>query len=215
MLRDVPSYGSDLPGELTTPTGAALLRAFASRFGPMPAMTVTAVGYGAGSRDLPAANVTRLVIGEPAPSVPDGLSRETVVELSANLDHLSPEHVAFAAEELLEAGALDVWQTPVVMKKGRAAVLFTALAMPPDADRLAGLLVRLTGSLGVRMRATERLVAPREVREMETSLGVARVKVARIDGRDVARAEYEDVAGIARRLAAEAQELLRGEDPTR
>lgn len=215
LLRDVPSYGSDLPGELTTPTGAALLRAFASRFGPMPAMTVTAVGYGAGSRDLPAANVTRLVIGEPAPSVPDGLSRETVVELCANLDHLSPEHVAFAAEELLEAGALDVWQTPVVMKKGRAAVLFTALAMPPDADRLAGLLVRLTGSLGVRMRATERLVAPREVREMETSLGVVRVKVAHIDGRDVVRAEYEDVAGIARRLAAEAQELLRGEDPTR
>lgn len=213
LLRDVPSYGGDLPGELTTPTGAALLRAFALRFGPMPAMTVTAIGYGAGSRDLPTANVTRVVLGRPTRSVPDGLSREEVVELAANLDHLSPEHVAFAAEELLAAGALDVWQTPALMKKGRAAVVLSALATPPDADGLAALLVRLTGSLGVRTRTTERVVAPREVREVETSLGTARVKVARIAGRDVVRAEYEDVARIARRIADEAEATLRGEGP--
>ncbi len=200
LLESVPVEAGPLPGEATTPTGAALVRACATGFGPLPAMTLTAIGHGAGSRDVAGVpNVARVLIGtadEPAEAV---AGVEAVIELETTVDHLSAEHLAFCCEETLAAGGLDVWQTPAVMKKGRAGTIVTALAAPPDAGRLAEHLVKLTGSLGVRIRPITRSVVEREVRTVETSFGPVRVKVAGTGAWLRVRPEYEDVAAIARR----------------
>ncbi len=192
-------------GELTTPTGAALVRSLATGFGPLPSMVATTVGYGAGTRDVGFPNVTRVVVGErtagvPAPSSGDvgRLALETIAVLETNIDHLSPEQLAFCAEELLAEGALDVWQTPIVMKKGRAAVALSLMCTPGDAERLVVRTHELTGTLGVRRRDVERTVVAREERTFDTRHGAVRVKVARVDGQTQARAEHDDVARIAR-----------------
>lgn len=181
------------PGELTTPTGAALVRACASGFGTAPAMTPTGHGYGAGTRDIGHPNVCRITLGTPATG-PLALDTETVTLLETNIDHISPEAAAVAADQLLAEGALDVWTSPITMKKGRAAFLLSVLAAPERAEHLAARVVALTGSLGVRRRALERYVASREVRVVETRLGAVRIK----DGGGRARPEADDVARIAR-----------------
>jgi len=202
LLEGVPCYGGEVPGELTTPTGAALLRAFADAFGPVPAMTVRAIGSGAGTRDTGVANVARLLVGEPleaAAAAPDvsGVTLEEIVVLETNIDHLSPEALAHAAERVLASGALDVWQTPIVMKKGRLAVLLSALALPEEAAAVAARIVAETGSLGVRIAPTRRYAVPREVATVETSFGSVRVKTWELDGAFGLRAEHDDVARIA------------------
>ena len=205
LLEGVPCYGGILPGELTTPTGAALVRAFADAFGPVPAMTVRAAGTGAGTRDIGVPNVARILVGEslqtvepaPAPDSP-GISVEEIVVLETNIDHLSPEALAHAAERVLAAGALDVWQTPIVMKKGRVAVLLSALALPEEAALLAAQLIAETGSLGVRISPTQRFAAARRVDTVATSFGPMRVKVWEAAGAHGVRAEHDDVARIAR-----------------
>ncbi len=194
----VPVVTGPASGELTTPTGAALLAACVERFSAMPPLTITGIGYGAGTRDIGVPNVCRLILGQESPVAHrepgDGLAVESVAVLETNLDHLSPEELAFACEELLAEGALDVWQTPVVMKKGRLAVVLSVLAAEADAPRLAARVSELTGSLGVRVRTAERFVAPREVLEVPTEWGVVRVKA----GAGRLRPEHEDVARIAR-----------------
>lgn len=202
LLKGVPIEQGPLPGEATTPTGAALVRACAHSFGPLPPMTLRAVGHGAGSRD-PAgvANVARLFVG--AASAHAGADAqvgiEHVVELETAIDHLSAEHLAFCCEELRSAGALDVWQVAAVMKKGRAGTLVTAICHPEDAARLSALFAELTGSLGIRARNITRTVVPREERAVETSLGAVRVKAAGSGDTRRVRVEYEDLAAIARR----------------
>ena len=209
LLVGVPVVAGESTGELTTPTGAALVRVLADRFGPMPAMTVAAVGHGAGSRDTEAANVLRLVVGETpaaATAEPDpgtlsatagelGLTRDRVAVLRAVVDHISAEHLAFALERLLEEGARDTWLTPVIMKKGRPGTEVTVLADLPDTERLAAELVRHTGTLGVRVDRSDRLVAGRSLATVLTEYGPVRVKFG---PGDVARAEHDDCARIAR-----------------
>jgi uncharacterized protein (TIGR00299 family) protein len=193
----VPVVSGTAAGELTTPTGAALLAACVDGFSAMPPATIVGIGYGAGTRDIGVPNVCRLLLAEPAPveqPAPDGSSTETVALLESNLDHLSPEALAFAAEELLGEGALDVWQTPIVMKKGRSAVLLSVLAAEVDMVRMAARVSELTGTLGVRVRMTQRFVAAREIIEVATEWGPVRVKVG--TGRQ--RPEHDDVARIAR-----------------
>lgn len=208
----VPTTPGTAPGELTTPTGAALVAANATGYGPLPPMRPRMIGYGAGSRTLPGiANVARLIIGEPLEEAlvrtiaeaPAG-ELETVVLLESNLDHLSPEAVAFAAEELLAGGALDVWQTSAAMKKDRAGVVLSLLAQPADAERLAARMHALTGTLGVR-RELVRSVVEREVCEVATAWGPARVKV----GAGRFRPEHDDVARIAREHALPYDEVAR------
>ena len=197
----VPTTPGTACSELTTPTGAALVAANATGYGPLQPMRPRAIGYGGGSRTLPGIpNVARLIIGE---RLEESLMRtvaeapagqlEPVVLLETNVDHLSPEAVAFAAEELLSEGALDVWQTPIGMKKGRSAVALSLLAQPVDAERLAARMHALTGTLGVR-REFVRSVIEREVCEVATPWGTARVKV----GAGRYRPEHDDVARIAR-----------------
>jgi len=182
------------PGELTTPTGAALLRACATNFGVCPPLTPQLLGYGAGTRDIGTPNVCRILIGTPAAGSSAGLASEAVTVLEANIDHISPEAAAIAAEQLLAEGALDVWIAPIVMKKGRAAFALSVLVPAAAAENTAGRIVALTGTLGVRRTDSERFVAERESRELQTPYGSVRFKV----GAGRVRAEADDVARIAR-----------------
>lgn len=211
LLEGVPTYGGDIASELTTPTGAALVRAFVDDFGPLPAMTIRAIGTGAGTRDIGTPNIARIIVGDPPELMPVEEGVEEVALLESNVDHLSAEHLAYAAERLLEAGALDVWQTPIVMKKGRAAVTLSVLTTPDSAGLLAGRLMAETGSLGVRVHRVERRFAEREIVEVETSFGCVRMKTWRLGERRGVRAEFDDVARIATdtgRPAAEIAALL-------
>ena len=191
-MRVVPGQAS---GELTTPTGAAVLATFATGFGLMPPMTLRRIGVGVGTRDIGMPNVCRLLVGEaetPAPGL------DQVVLLESNIDHLTPEELAVAAERLRDAGSLDVWQTSIVMKKGRAGTLLGVLAPAADAPRLAERIIAETGTLGVRMIAAERRLVDRDVAEIATSLGIARFKTACLPGTGrVLRVESDDAARIA------------------
>lgn len=198
LLAEAPAVGGPVVGELTTPTGAALLKGLSAHFGDMPQMLVAGVGRGAGTRDIGIPNVCQLMLGAaPDDGAAQDLGLETVVVLQTNIDHISAEELAHAAEQLLEAGALDVWQTPIVMKKGRAAIELGVLATPDDARRLTGLAIALTGSLGIRHQRMERTRANRESSEIATKWGPVRIK----SGAGRVRPEHEDVARIAREHA--------------
>jgi uncharacterized protein (TIGR00299 family) protein len=210
------------PGELTTPTGAALLAGLCAEFGPCPPMVPEAVGCGAGTRDIGSPNVCRLTLGRADPKRPV-LDRAPVTLLETNLDHVAPEQAAFAAEQVLAEGALDVWLTPIVMKKGRAAVLLSVLTRPDVSERTAERIVALTGTLGLRRTDIERFEAERESREVETPWGAARVKVGAPGTAHRVRPEHDDIARISRQhslpygavrdeIARLAEEELRGED---
>jgi len=191
-------------GELTTPTGAALLRVCADGFGAAPPLTPTLIGYGAGTRDIGLPNVCRLILGEPAETrIP--LDSELVVVLETNVDHISPEAASFAAEQLIAEGALDVWQTPVTMKKGRSAFTLSALVATDLADEFASRIVELTGTLGVRRIELPRYVADREARVVDTEWGPVRLKI----GAGRVRPEHDDVAAIARRTGRAYSDVAR------
>jgi uncharacterized protein (TIGR00299 family) protein len=193
LLAGVPTLGGPVPGELTTPTGAALLSALCTGFGPMPALVTAHVGFGAGTRDIGVPNICQLFVGDSV-ATGDRDAAEPVVLLETNIDHIPAEELAFAAEELLAAGALDVWQTPIVMKKGRSAIMLSVLVRPAEATAFAERVIALTGSLGVRREILERTVAGRESRTVQTPWGPALVKL----GAGRVRPEHDDVARIAR-----------------
>lgn len=193
LLRGVPTYGGQVQGELCTPTGAALLRHFVTSYGPQPMMRVDQIGYGMGTKEFESANCVRAFWGET-----EEQNRDTVAELRCNLDDMTPEAVAFAGEILLEAGALDVFTTPIQMKKGRPGVLLTLLCRQEDREKMVRLLFQHTTTLGIRETLCGRSVLEREVETVDTPLGAVRRKTAR--GWDVERSkwEYEDLARIAR-----------------
>jgi hypothetical protein len=195
LLEDTPVVAGTATGELTTPTGAALLRACADVSGPLPAMTLRLVGTGCGTRDIGQPNVCRLLLGEP---LVEALGHEGVTVLETNIDHLTPEELAVAAQRLRDAGALDVWQTSILMKKDRAGVLLSARAPDDVAAGLAERMIAETGTLGVRMLPASRRLVERDVTEVVTSLGTARFKVAVLpDGTRALRVESDDAARIA------------------
>jgi len=199
LLLDMPTIVGSASGELTTPTGAALLH-LADGFGPVPPMTPILLGYGAGTKDIGQANICRLIVGEAATNATHGtaapttLTPDTTVLLETNIDHITPEAVAFAGEELVAEGALDVWITPVAMKKGRAALTLSVLVAPTEAETFAERIVALTGTLGVRVILQPRLIADRETVELETEWGTITLK----HGAGRYRPEHEDIARIAR-----------------
>ena len=193
LLRGAPTYGRDVGVELTTPTGAALLAAMVSGWGPMPSMTIDATGFGAGARelvDLP--NLTQVIVGTIADAPLD--AGQPVVLLEANVDDATGETLAHTVAALLEAGAHDAWLTPIVMKKGRPAYTVSALADPALAGQVAARLTAETGSLGVRGSRLERWPAPRATAEVSVGGLPIRVKVS--PGRT--KAEHDDVARVAR-----------------
>jgi len=189
-------------GELTTPTGAAILAALATEFGPLPAMRVASLGYGAGRKDLAFPNVTRVFIGEAA-----DLSEATAVSvIEANLDDQSPELYHYVMERLFDAGALDVYLQPVLMKKGRPAQVLTVLCRPEALDSLVEILFAETTTFGIRYSERRRVVLQREWLTVAVSGGEVRVKVGRRGGRlQTLSPEYED----CRQLAASAGRPLK------
>lgn len=192
LLEGKPVFSRGPAMELTTPTGAALVATLAKEFGPMPAATVLASGYGAGDRDFPGqANVLRALIAE-LTTAPESV---TVSVLEANIDDSTPEVLGYALERLLEAGALDVTLTPLVMKKQRPGTLLRVIAAPADQETLAALMMSETSTLGLRIHTAERRVQHRESVEVETPYGRVRVKVGANGG---FAPEYEDCRALAR-----------------
>lgn len=206
LLRDVPIYGGAVQGELCTPTGAALLTYFASRFGSMPVMRPTAIGYGMGKKDFEAVNCVRALLGE---SGAEKAADASVCELRCNLDDMTPEAIAFAAERLLAAGALDAYTIPVGMKKSRPGVLLCVICQRERKESLVRLIFRHTTTLGVRESDCRRYMLSREIQCVPTPLGVVRKKIA--SGYGVAREkyEYEDLARIARETGESLPEIVR------
>ncbi|MGI8984332.1 MAG: nickel pincer cofactor biosynthesis protein LarC [Acidimicrobiales bacterium] len=206
LLRGAPSYGRDVPYELTTPTGAAILAATATGWGPMPAMRVGASGFGAGTRDLEGLpNLLQVVVGEALaaePARPEPGQPVTLLEV--NVDDATGETLAHAVAALMDAGALDAWLTPILMKKGRPAYTFSVLADQALADQLAGVLVAETGSLGVRGETLERWAAARTQGQVDVDGIPVRVKV----GAGRVKVEHDDAARAARRTGLPLREVV-------
>jgi len=192
LLEGVPVYGGSVRGELCTPTGAALLKHFVSAFGPMPVMTLEKTGYGMGRKDFEAANCVRALWGETEEKSDD------VLELLCNLDDMNPEDLAYARERLFEAGALDVCTLPLDMKKDRSGVLLLCLCRPGDREIMLGLLFRHTSTLGVRELRCARHTLTRREALAETEFGPVRLKISEGYGVRRCKAEFEDLARIAR-----------------
>lgn len=208
LLKNVPIVGSDLELELVTPTGAVLLSSLAQEFGSIPPMTLTGVGYGAGSHDLPIPNVLRILLGEQATA--NQALTETLALLETNIDDLNPEIYDYVITRLLEAGALDVFLSPIQMKKNRPATLLRVLCRPAEADKLTTILFTETSTLGVRQQTVQRQSLARSVHTVETPFGPVRVKVARWgDGRVKAAPEYDDCRRLAESRGVPLREVYR------
>ena len=192
LLKGIPVYAGELRGEMCTPTGAALLKHFADSFGNMPLMDVSAIGVGLGTRDFGAANCLRAFLGEGGEELP------RISELRCNIDDATPEEIGFAMELLLEKGALDVFTVPIGMKKNRPATLLCCLCTTDREEEMGRLLLRHTPTLGVRIYRPERMTLSRGFETAETAYGPVSVKTAEGWGVRKRKAEYDDIAKIAR-----------------
>ena len=192
LLRGIPMYGWEISGELCTPTGAALLRHFVTEFGKMPSMRVESIGYGMGKKDFPRANCIRALLGQTEEA------GDEIAELCCNLDDMTGEDIGFAMEALLAGGALDVFTTPIGMKKSRPGVLLTVLCRPAEQEKMAKLLFRHTTTLGVRVGLCSRFTLRRSEEVTQTPYGPVRRKISQGYGVCREKSEYEDLAAIAR-----------------
>ena len=198
LLHDAPVYSSGPRVELVTPTGAAIVKTLATRFGAFPAMKIDKAGYGAGTRDFPEhPNLLRLTFGEGL-AVTSEVRYRPHRRARSQLDDLSPQVLAYAMERLLAEGALDVFSVPVQMKKNRAGALLTVLARLEDADCLIKLMFAETSTLGVRRREERRQILARRWESVETQWGAVRIKIANMNGTVSNYApEYEDCRALA------------------
>ena len=193
ILRDVPVYGGEIKSELCTPTGAALLKHFVTRFAPMSVMRVQAIGYGLGNKDFPVANCLRAMLGET-----EDRHTELRYELSANVDDMTAEQVSFATEQLFAAGAVEVYTLPVGMKKSRPGTLIRAIAAAEKKEAVISAFFRHTTTIGVRETETKRYVLSRSVETRQTAYGTVRIKRSEGYGTVKEKIEFEDLARIAR-----------------
>ena len=245
ILEGMPIYGGNVQGELCTPTGAALLKTFADSFGPMPPMTVAKTGYGMGTKNFEQANCLRAMLGEPFPMNGIGSKMQTgqdaegentgsrgaagkdtetenpaaregrITEISCNLDDMTGEDIAFAAEHILQAGALDVFTESIYMKKGRPAVKLTVLARPEDEERLAGEIFRHTSTIGVRIHTDRRYELARRSEQRKTPLGTIEVKISEGFGVRKEKIEFaslKEIAETSGKSVAEVRAALAGEN---
>lgn len=226
ILEGLPVYSGEIKTELCTPTGAALLKYFGQSFGPMPAMTMEKAGYGMGTKDFPqAANCVRVVMGDDAGSgaaasaqngedFGSGL-RDQVYELCCNLDDMTGEEIGFAMEQILAAGALDVWTESITMKKSRPAVKLCVLVRGRDRRFMAEIIFRYTTTIGVREQAWERYTLRRCEQKQETHLGQVNVKFVSGYGTTRGKYEYEDLTKIAREKGMSLAEVKGSLGPAR
>jgi uncharacterized protein (DUF111 family) len=226
LLRDVPLAPLDVEGELTTPTGAAIVAALADEFGPLPAMKVTHIGYGAGQKDFSHPNILRLLVGEAVSTelaaekmpVERRPRMEAIVVLETNLDTASGEAIGGAVESLWAAGALDVSITAIQMKKHRPGVLVSVQSRPADADRMEAVMFAEFPTLGVRRTLLTRTILARQVHEVHTRWGPVAGKIVYMpDGSERFSPEFESCREIADRtgtslpdVMAAAQNAFRG-----
>ena len=202
LLEGIPIYGGSIRGELCTPTGAALLRRFVTRFGPLPPMRVEKTGYGMGTKDFEAANCVRAMLGQTEESAGH------ILELACNLDDMTPEAVGFAMEQLFAAGALDVYTTPIGMKKNRPGVLLTCMCREDDREAMLRTIFRHTSTLGVRVSVCDRYTLSRRQYAVQTPDGEIRVKESSGWGVLRRKAEFEDLSRIARQTDKSIAEVL-------
>ena len=202
ILRGVPIYGGSIQGELCTPTGAALLRHFATKFGDMPVMKTTAIGYGMGKKDFEAANCVRALLGETEDA------GDFITMLECNLDDMSAEAVGFAQERLFAAGALDVYTMAAQMKKSRPGVVLYVMCRSEEKQKMVSLLFRHTTTLGVREQTYRRYTLSRTVDTVQTAYGKVRRKLSSGYGVSREKYEYEDVARIAREQGMSFAEIM-------
>ena len=202
ILKDAPIYGGEIRGELCTPTGAALLQYFASRFGAMPVMRASAIGYGMGKKDFPAANCVRALFGETEEA------GDTVAELSCNVDDMTAEAVGYAMEAFFAAGALEVYTTPAGMKKSRPGVVIHVMCREDKKDEMAALIFRHTTTIGVRENISKRYTLKRFTETVQTPFGEMRKKISTGYGVTREKYEYEDLARVAKEQAMTIGEVL-------
>ena len=198
LLGDAPVYAAGVPMERVTPTGAALLRMLNVQYGSLPAMRVKATGYGAGGRDTPGQpNLLRLLVGE---QVAEEKGTEPIAILETVIDDATPQLLAYVSEILLEAGAWDVYRTPVQMKKGRSGVQLSVLCSPDLLPALREIVLRETTTIGVHWRVEQKASLAREFTTVQTQWGPLQMKIARWAGGEVANVspEYEDCKRIAK-----------------
>lgn len=245
ILEGMPIYGGSVQGELCTPTGAALLKTFVDSFGPMPPMTVAKTGYGMGTKDFEQANCLRAMLGESFTMNDTGSKMQTgqdaegentgsrgaagkdtetenpagregrITEISCNLDDMTGEDIAFAAERILQTGALDVFTESIYMKKGRPAVKLTVLARPEDEERLAGEIFRHTSTIGVRIHTDRRYELARRSEQRKTPLGTIEVKISEGFGVRKEKIEFaslKEIAETSGKSVAEVRAALAEED---
>jgi pyridinium-3,5-bisthiocarboxylic acid mononucleotide nickel chelatase len=198
LLQGKPTYSNGVQKELVTPTGAAIVATLCDSFGPQPAMSVSAIGYGAGSADLEGQpNVVRIMIGEAAEKVVPGFNEEISV-IEANLDDMNPQIYGYFSEKAFAAGALDVYTTSVQMKKNRPGTLLTVLCKPSDTNTLMSLIFAETTTFGARTYTAQRRTLPRESVNVHTQFGDVRIKLSRVNGRILHVApEFEDCRKLA------------------
>lgn len=202
ILREVPTYGGEIRGELCTPTGAALLKYFVTEFGGMPVMRTTAIGYGMGSKDFPAANCVRAMLGETESA------GDVIVELNCNVDDMTGEAVGFAMETLFDAGALEVYTVPIGMKKSRPGLLLCVMCRTEDKESMVRLLFQHTTTIGIRENTFKRYTLDRSVEMAETPYGRIRKKISTGYGVTRQKYEYEDLAKAAREHQVSVSQIL-------
>ena len=203
LLQGMPAYAGRIRGELLTPTGAALLKYFATEYGRMPAMRIERVGSGMGMKEFEAANCVRVFLGE------DGADSDEVAELSCNLDDMTGEMIGCATEILLEAGALDVYLTAIQMKKNRPGVKLSCICRPEDVQRMTELMLKHTTTLGVRTQRFARTVLNRSREVAHTVYGDVEIKLASGAGIEKRKPEYESALRVARANDVPLAEVLR------
>lgn len=200
ILKNIPWRELGIEGEIVTPTGASILAELSSGFGPMPAMTTQSIGYGSGKKDFGIPNVLRVVIGEKA-DLPEHNSHhkhKSVQVIETNLDDLNPQTYEIVMERLFAACALDVYLTPIQMKKNRPAVLLSVICAPSDTAKMADIILEETSSIGVRISSQHRICLPREMVTVDTTFGPIRLKIARKNDETVnIQPEYDDCKAAA------------------
>jgi len=205
ILRGVPTYGGGIKGELCTPTGAALLKYFVTKFGEMPVINTDRIGYGMGKKDFSQANCVRVMIGE----IEEINGKEDVVtELICNIDDMSPEKVGFAMETLFDAGALEVYTTPVGMKKSRPGIMLSVLCNDNLKEEMINLIFKHTTTIGIRENVLKRYTLNRSIETRSTSLGDIRIKKSVGYGTEKTKYEYEDISKIAKEKGLSIDEVV-------
>jgi uncharacterized protein (TIGR00299 family) protein len=208
LLVGIPLADFPVEGELTTPTGAAIAATMAARFGPLPAMSIEAIGYGAGQKDFPHANLLRLLVGRAEPASRPAWDVDAIVLLETNLDDVTGEAVGHCQTRLWAAGALDVTTSPLAMKKNRPGLLLAVQCRPEDAEQMADIVFRETTALGLRRSVIERMVLSRRPQTVATRYGAIAGKVAILpDGSERFTAEYDACAAAAAEHGASLDEV--------